>query len=556
MEEYIKQGEALFHEGKIDEAESHFSKLLEQYPEHAEILNNMGVIQHVRGDIKKAEAYFLRAHAAQIDHIDALLNLADLYENQKQWKDAAYQLEKCVLIHASDPDLFNRFAMACLESGNIEGARNALIKSLELKSEQEDILEILTTLDKKFCPGSNDGTRSSLVVNKGYSNGWLNILVRGGGFINKGAEAMVRTVQREMTTRLPHVRFYMEVPHHMAEFIESKGLSPVIANSSARYAKLDGVIDVSGFALGDAWGVRNSQYYHYHNSIFESFGKPVVFLPQAWGPFTNQSMRQLSAAAINLSNCAYARDKRSYQYMTELEGVDRQKIGIAPDIAYQFEGASEANALHVLMENGIALKEKKNTIGIMPNMQVYLRTEGKGTENKYVKLLIDLVKYFLSKRNFSIILIPHQVQPIENPDTPDDRFLCDLITAALGNVPDVAFLRGYYSAEILKAVIGQMDLIVGSRYHGIIAALSQMIPAVVLGWSHKYFELLRDVGIEQYIADYKNSNRDDFFALVEHAWINRKEVTGTLKQSVPEQVQKSAVALTHAASIFANRYLS
>jgi len=553
MKDKIKQGEALFAEGKIEAAEKCFLSLLEKTSEDAEALNNLGTVHYEKRNIQKAEGFFLKALEAKGDYLDAFLNLADLYQNEKRWKDAACQLEKCVLIRSDDPDLYNQLAMTYLESGNFENARSAMIKSLELKPEQKDIQEVLATIEDKLCSGNN--TFSSVVRNTECNNGCLNILIRGGGFVNKGAEAMVKTVQREMSKRLPRVRFFMEVPQHMEGFFESKGLTPVIANSRARYMKLNGVIDVSGFAIGDAWGIESSQYYQYHNSIFESFGKPVVFLPQAWGPFTNQSMRQLSAAAINLSDCAYARDKRSYQYMSELEGVNRQKIGLAPDIAYQFKGASNANAMSALKENGL-ISTEKNMVGIMPNMQVYVRTEGKGPENQYVKLLIDLAKYFLNKQNLSIVLIPHQVQPVENPEIPDDRFLCDLIKISLGNVPDVVTLRDYYSAEILKAIIGKMDLIIGSRYHGIIAALSQMIPALVFGWSHKYFELLCDVGIEQYIADYKNLNKEDLLALSESAWLNRKELRHTLEQKVPEQVYKGARALDHAASIFTNRYPS
>ncbi len=549
----IKEGEALFAQGKIEEAEKCFLDLLENDPRNAETLNNLGVVCHNRGNVAEAEGYFLKAIEAKEDYPDPLLNLADLYQNEKRWKDAACQLEKCVLIGADDPDLYNQLAMTYLESGNFENARSAMIKSLELKPEQKDILGGLATIDDKLCSGNN--TFSSVVRNTECNNGYLNIMIRGGGFVNKGAEAMVKTVQHEMSKRLPRVRFFMEVPQHMEGFIESKGLTPVVANSRARYMKLNGVIDVSGYALGDTWGIESSQYYQYHNSIFESFGKPVVFLPQAWGPFTNQSMRQLTAAAINLSDFAYARDKRSYQYMSELEGVNRQKIGLAPDIAYQFKGASTAHAMRALKENGL-ISTKKNMVGIMPNMQVYVRTEGNGPENKYVKLLIDLAKYFLNKQNLSIVLIPHQVQPVENPKIPDDRFLCDLIKISLGNVSDVVVLRDYYSAEILKAIIGKMDLIIGSRYHGIIAALSQMIPTLVLGWSHKYFELLCDVGIKQYIADYENLNKKDLLALSENAWLNRNELRHTLEQKVPEQVYKSARALDHVASIFTNRYSS
>jgi colanic acid/amylovoran biosynthesis protein len=551
MDDHIKQGEKLFNEGEIEKAEKIFLNLLEKNPEDGESMNNLGAIHYAKGNLRKAEDFFIKAVATKNDYLDALLNLSDLYRNEKRWKDAACQLEKCILIRQDDPDLYNQLAMTYIECGDLINARNKIIKSLDLKPEQKDIQEVMVNMEEKIFSRKN--IFSSPVRNTESGNSGLNILIRGGGFVNKGAEAMVRTVQREMAKRLPNVKFFMEAPQPMEKFIESKGLTPVIMNSSARYSILDGVIDVSGFAIGDEWGVKNSQFYQYHNSIFESFGKPVVFMPQAWGPFTSQSIRQLSAAAINLSDCAYARDKRSYLYMNELEGVDRHKIKLAPDIAYQFEGASEENAIQILKENGLISNEKK-MVGIMPNMQVYIRTNGKGHENKYVKLLIDLSKYFLNRQNFSIVLIPHQVQPVENPEIPDDRFLCDLIKISLGNVQDVVTLKDYYSAEVLKAIIGRMDLIIGSRYHGIVAALSQMIPTLVLGWSHKYFELLSDVGIEQYIADHKNLNKDELLALVEKAWLNRRELRNILKQRVPEQIYKSTGALDHAASIFANRY--
>jgi polysaccharide pyruvyl transferase WcaK-like protein len=154
------------------------------------------------------------------------------------------------------------------------------------------------------------------------------------------------------------------------------------------------------------------------------------------------------------------------------------------------------------------------------------------------------------------VLIPHQVQPFERQDLSDDRILCDMIRTSLDNSKDVVSLSGYYTAEVLKAVIGRMDFVVGSRYHGIIAALSQMVPALVLGWSHKYFELVRDAGIEEYIADYKNLNKDELLALAEKAWGRRNELRNILKKNIPWQIHKSREPLDHAASIFSDRYLS
>jgi polysaccharide pyruvyl transferase WcaK-like protein len=549
----MAQGEALFLEGRVEEAEQYFLVMLEETPSDAEILNNLGAIYHAKGKVDIAETYFLKAIEMDGTNTDARLNIVNLLQQESRWKDVITHIHKLIKGNSDNYHLYNQLGIAYLEIGEKEKACDALKKSLQINHDQKEIDSVLATLENQSHPDTKTDSACSIPANKKSCNGGLNILIRGGGFVNKGAETMVRTVQYQLSSRLPMANFFMEVPKGMQEFIGSKGLLPIIPGSKSRYKNIDGLIDISGFALGDSWGVNNSQFYQYHNSIFEAFEKPVVFLPQAWGPFTNKLIRQLSAAAINLSDYAFARDNRSFQYMNELEGVDRKKIGLAPDIAYQFQGASKAQAMSVLKRINF-IPGEKNVIGIMPNMQVYVRTEGKGAENKYIKLLIDIISYFINKPDFSIVLIPHQVNPVENPDAPDDRFLCDLIKTSLNNLPDIFILRDYLSAEIIKAVIGEMDFIIGSRYHGIIAALSQMIPVVVLGWSHKYFELLRDVGIEQYIVDYKNLNKNDLLALVENAWINRKKIKDTLKHNVPEQVYKSAVALDHTASIFADRY--
>ena len=52
----------------------------------------------------------------------------------------------------------------------------------------------------------------------------------------------------------------------------------------------------------------------------------------------------------------------------------------------------------------------------------------------------------------------------------------------------------------MKKIIGGSLLLVGSRYHSIVAALSQCVPCVGLGWSHKYDTLFQDFGCESLLV--------------------------------------------------------
>jgi len=60
MENKLKEGEALFAEGKVEEAEKCFLSLLEENPQNEEVLNNLGVTHHFRGNFDKAEDYLLK----------------------------------------------------------------------------------------------------------------------------------------------------------------------------------------------------------------------------------------------------------------------------------------------------------------------------------------------------------------------------------------------------------------------------------------------------------------------------------------------------------------
>ena len=147
MNNRLKQGETLFADGKIKEAENYFLDLVDNDPANAEILNNLGVIYYTQTNIEKAEKFFLKALAIQEDHLDSMLNLVDLYQNVKRWEEAALQLEKCITIDNQNPNLYNQLGMIYLEMDYTGKARTVLKKSLKLNTEQEAIRISLNALE-------------------------------------------------------------------------------------------------------------------------------------------------------------------------------------------------------------------------------------------------------------------------------------------------------------------------------------------------------------------------------------------------------------------------
>lgn len=80
MESKLREGEAAFSEGKLEEAKTIFSHILESEPYNSEANNNLGVIAYKQRDLDKALLCFLRALEKDPSHEDALENLASLFD--------------------------------------------------------------------------------------------------------------------------------------------------------------------------------------------------------------------------------------------------------------------------------------------------------------------------------------------------------------------------------------------------------------------------------------------------------------------------------------------
>jgi colanic acid/amylovoran biosynthesis protein len=66
----------------------------------------------------------------------------------------------------------------------------------------------------------------------------------------------------------------------------------------------------------------------------------------------------------------------------------------------------------------------------------------------------------------------------------------------------------------IKGIIGCCNGMIGSRFHGLVSALSQGVPSLATGWSHKYLELLKDYNFEEGLLSFDMPD-DKLFDLID-----------------------------------------
>ena len=88
LDELYQEGKRLFEEGRYSEAEPLLKEVLKVNSKYADVLNKLGIISHLKGELKDAAGYFERALQQNPRYTEASLNLAITYNELGEFKMA------------------------------------------------------------------------------------------------------------------------------------------------------------------------------------------------------------------------------------------------------------------------------------------------------------------------------------------------------------------------------------------------------------------------------------------------------------------------------------
>ena len=148
----------------------------------------------------------------------------------------------------------------------------------------------------------------------------------------------------------------------------------------------------------------------------------------------------------------------------------------------------------------------------------------------------NLIQRILDTTDLNVVLIPHVVW-----ESNDDRKVLTPLFEEFRHTGRVILLGSHNCME-LKGYIARCRLFIGARTHATIAAYSQLVPTLVLGYSVKSRGIARDLfgSEEHYVIPVQgmtdpNALENGFVWLLEHENAIRRH----LEQIMPQYVQKA-----------------
>ena len=347
-----------------------------------------------------------------------------------------------------------------------------------------------------------------------------NIVIIGGGLHNKGAQAMTFTTVNELKKKFPYKNIYLfsELDYHRnknEKDIYNFNISPWnpeiksrilglpksleldllnVTNDDNSVQNLKKIlkdtimfIDISGYRLSSL-GFVTSLDYLLDIMVAKKFSAPYIILPQSIGPFDYPSkysfIKFLIKFYLEYPEIIFAREEEGIECLKKMNLKNFEKSqDIVLDRVDDYD-------LYKIYNKKIHIKTnhlEKNSIGIIPNQRVFDR-EKEDVLYSHYKMLINTSL----KAGKTVYILRHSY---------DDLEICENIKELFSKNNRVILLNDDFNAIELELILKQFDFIIASRYHSIIHAYRNSVPALVIGWATKYYELLKSFDQLDYFID-------------------------------------------------------
>ena len=300
------------------------------------------------------------------------------------------------------------------------------------------------------------------------------------------------------------------------------------------YTETDLVLDEAGISFVDSRGFVMNTYAFVTMAVPMLMGVPVAKYSQAMGPFHKFWNRFLAKWILPKMKLIIARGKITEENL--------RSIGITAHVKLCADGAFTMADDPQVDAEVEALRKSDAFYGTDRLCTLSLSAV---VEKKCAKLGIDyaaeMTRFIdaLNERGWNVLIIANAARINSEKTRNNDLMVCDRIYAAVADKEKVRWYHEEMSAEKIRALIGASTCLVASRFHSMIGSLEKKVPTLLIGWSHKYKEVLDMFSLGEYAIDFSDLNADKLILQFEEFSGKLDEIRGAIDQHYDEVMASS-----------------
>jgi len=254
-------------------------------------------------------------------------------------------------------------------------------------------------------------------------------------------------------------------------------------------------------------------------------GKKVVKYSQAMGPFKTFPNSWLAHKLLPRLEKIASRGRITRAH---LDSLGLTNVVDCADAAFSMRVRPASQAIFEELTKDPFFDNE--VIGVSPSSVVdsYCRRRSV----PYVDILARFIDSVIEERDCHVLILAHSIRPNPRARKNNDVPVCRAVYAAVHNKASCRLIVEDYMPDVLRLLIGQCRFFVASRFHAMISALCVRVPTVLIGWSHKYIEVLEAFGLEDYCFGYASLCPDSlsraFREVIENEELIRRKIARAL----------------------------
>lgn len=276
-----------------------------------------------------------------------------------------------------------------------------------------------------------------------------------------------------------------------------------------------------------------------HAYLAAALHKPLIFLPQSFGPFASALARRGVRHLLQRTSVlhVFAREEVSHRLLQGMLGQPMEaKISLCPDMAFYLAGDGPAAG-----HQGAAPDLAQPTL--VMNLREWAFPGARDPASRregYMQAMVAVAHHFVRRHRGQVVVVPQALGP---DPAEDDRGICQEFCRRARNLPAAAQAVHYRepatnSLAGYLALLSRASILVGTRLHSCILALLSGVPAVSVGYQYKSQGTLDLLGLGHLNLDIHDLATDDLLARVEATMDRHQEVREEIRQRVRQAGQQ------------------
>ncbi len=257
-------------------------------------------------------------------------------------------------------------------------------------------------------------------------------------------------------------------------------------------------------------------------------GTAVVKCAQAMGPFRERANRSAATTLLPRMATIVSRGAVTHGYLMDL-GLENVAAGA--DLAFTLEITNrDVEAARRMVDESFF--DSGDVSGSRPSAVLRKSAEARGED--YVAEVAGLIDHITEDLDRPVFLVAHSARANTDKQHNNDLPLCREIYARVSRPDRVLFVDEELGSQALRHLIGRCDVFVTSRFHAMVSSLAMGVPTLVIGWSHKYGEVLDMFDLAEWALKHEDATDEGVRERLADLISQREQVRGQIDEALPD----------------------